>query len=85
MLEKLLQTGQVRQLSNVEKKLVIGGVIPSGTCAVEGGNGYVGVSGVSKEYAMEASSATGGHWCCDSCQDATWLTQDHKDYLQTMS
>ena len=84
MFNEILNLEGVTLLSKKQKQLVTGGVIPPGTCAIQGGNGFVGVSGVSKEYALQHSTANGGHWCCDSCQSATWLPQDHKDYLATL-
>ena len=81
MLKDILNLEGVEVLSKHQQKFISGGNIPSGTCAVQGGNGYYGVSGVSKAYAIEAAGATGGHWCCDSCQSATWLSLEHKAYL----
>ena len=84
MLSDILNLDGVSVLDKNQQNEVKGGVVPGGTCAVQGGNGYAGVSGVSKAYAMEAAVATGGHWCCDSCQSAIWLSQEHKDYLAQM-
>lgn len=84
MLNEILKFKGVTSISKKQQKFVTGGLIPSGTCAVQGGNGYSGVSGVSREYAENAASVTGGHWCCDSCGSVGWLPQDHKDYLSDM-
>ncbi|WP_340200326.1 hypothetical protein [Ascidiimonas sp. W6] len=67
-------------LSKAEQRNILGG----GTCAFQGGNGYAGISGVSMAQAQAGAAATGGHWCCDSCGSATWLNDDHKQYLLTL-
>lgn len=70
----------VDQLKREEQRKINGG-IPPGTCAWQGGNGYAGVSGVSRDYAEGASGANGGYWCCDSCCSVGWLSGSHKAYL----
>lgn len=84
MLQNILNLDGVTVLNKKQQNSINGGYLPEGTCAVQGGNGYAGVSGISIAYAQEAAAATGGHWCCDSCQSATWLSQEHKDYLAEM-
>jgi hypothetical protein len=80
MLKNILNLEGAQQLSKKEQNAVFGG-IPSGSCAWEGGSGYSGVSGTSIEYALGASAAYGGHWCCDSCCSVGWLDSSHKAYL----
>ena len=82
MLKNILKLDGISILSKQQQKFIKGA--GSGTCAFESGNGYSGISGVSKEDAMAGAAITGGHWCCDSCGSATWLPQDHKDYLAEM-
>ena len=71
MLQNFLNLKGVKKLSKKELSLFNGGC--SGTCAFQGGNGYYGIAGVCKDWAIAGSAATGGHWCCDSCGSASWL------------
>lgn len=91
MLDNILNLEGVAVLSKKQQQLIKGsGVMTAhtahldGTCAYQGGNGYFGMSGVSKEDAIWGAMHTSGHWCCDSCYKATWLPQEHKDYLAGM-
>lgn len=81
MLREILNMDGVTILSKKQQSMIAGS---GGTCAFQGGNGYAGISGVSKEQAIAGAGATGGHWCCDSCNKATWLDSDHKAYLSNM-
>lgn len=75
MLQNFLNLEGVKKLSKKELGFFNGGSC-SGTCAFQGGNGYTGIAGVCKEWAIAGSAATGGHWCCDSCSSASWLEED---------
>lgn len=51
---------------------------------IKGGCQAQGMSGTtSKAGAQAYAAATGGHWCCASCNDATWAQQPgSKSYKQ---
>jgi len=63
----------VKVLSKNAQKKISGGVAQAGTCAAEvSGGGSIGVYNVSKADAQAYASANGTHWCCDSCNSASW-------------
>lgn len=82
MKKQILNLGQA--LNKAEQKQIIGGSpaeIDPGSCAWQGGNGYSGVVGVTRDYAEGAHNANGGWWCCQSCCSVGWLSDSHKGYL----
>lgn len=68
-----------RTLDRSEMLGVLGG---SGSCAFITKDRYVFGGGVSKREAM--SAGRGGHWCCDSCSHASWLSDTQKKYLESL-
>lgn len=73
---KTMKNFAAQQLTKKQMNEVKGGV--SGTCAfiVPGTNGKPDfiMEGVSKDIAlMSIQGHSGARWCCDSCQDASWL------------
>lgn len=59
-------------LSKEQMKTVAG----AGTCAYTDGNGEIrrDISKATATSLMAMSAAdSGAHWCCDSCDKATWL------------
>lgn len=72
---------ELNSLTRDEMRIVIGGFVPSGTCAWEGSGNFYGVAAVSRDYAEGASNTNGGHWCCDQCCSVSWLSNANKGYL----
>jgi len=86
MLNQLKQAQNVKELTDSEKLNIKGG---TGTCAYFKPSGRISTvsngwtlsgdcpcvhRGVSKSEALAAiSGVEGARWCCDSCDQATWL------------
>lgn len=65
-------------LTREQLKKVVGGLMASGTCQCENPGSWENpIVGLSLKEAKDCSSGSGGHWCCDSCCDASWA--DHTD------
>ena len=80
---KNLKLEASEMLGRNQLKTGLGGYQYNGGCAYQGGNGYYGV--VSKDmsayHAQWGASLTGGHWRCDSCCSASWITYSMKQEL----
>ena len=68
-------------LTKTEQAMIKAG---GGTCAAQIGGGLAW-TGLSIDEAKVEAAASGGHWCCDSCQSASWLTRAQKIYLTQIS
>ncbi|MGW8121132.1 hypothetical protein ACV07N_00620 [Roseivirga echinicomitans] len=80
MLSNVLNIEGVSLLPKEQQKAINGGyIVESGTCAVivfrEPGFSPDIYRNISYETTQQAIAAggLGGRWCCDSCDEATWL------------
>jgi natural product precursor len=64
-----LSLGSVKEmLSKEQMKFILGG---DGTCAC--GDADVELTkNLSKQEAIDCATENHGHWCCDSCESASW-------------
>ena len=70
MKKQFLNLGKA--LNKAEQRSIIGGL--PGTCAVMlYGYGGPVFENISKNTALKAIAANGGRYCCDSCEEASWL------------
>ena len=70
MKKTILNLGIV--LNNQAQKQIIGGVNPVGSCAYYNGENGEVVYNVTSEFAQSLLHYSSDHWCCNSCNTASW-------------